>query len=156
MGCHFLLQGIFLALGLNPHVLHLLYCRQILLPLSYLGSPSIYLDKCKRDSCLHVNFKMASLVQQQAHLFEGGICQTGEAFPTSWWSHSTDSSWSAPVSFDFPRTPKCELPETVSTVGGDKNSRQGSQRRAPPVGPMWQLLGSRCFMTINSYSPARL
>ena len=36
MGCHFLLQGIFQAQGLNPALLH---CRQILYHLSYLGSP---------------------------------------------------------------------------------------------------------------------
>ena len=29
-GCHFLFQGIFLTQGLNPRLLHLLHCRQIL------------------------------------------------------------------------------------------------------------------------------
>ena len=36
MGCHFLLQGIFLTQELNPGLLH---CRQILYQLSYEGSP---------------------------------------------------------------------------------------------------------------------
>ena len=36
--CHFLLQGIFLAQGSNPCLLCLLHCRQILYPLSHLGS----------------------------------------------------------------------------------------------------------------------
>ena len=36
VGCHFLLQGIFLTQGLN---LGLLYCRQILYRLSHQGSP---------------------------------------------------------------------------------------------------------------------
>ena len=35
MGCHLLLQGIFLTQRLNPHLLH---CRQILYPLSPWGS----------------------------------------------------------------------------------------------------------------------
>ena len=35
--CHFLLQGIFLAQGLNPGLLH---CRQTLYRLSYQGSPN--------------------------------------------------------------------------------------------------------------------
>ena len=39
MGCHFLLQGIFLTQGLNQSLLH---CRQILYHLSY-QRPSIYL-----------------------------------------------------------------------------------------------------------------
>ena len=39
MGCHVLLQGIFLIQGLNPSLLHLLHCRQTLYPLSHLGSP---------------------------------------------------------------------------------------------------------------------
>ena len=30
VGCHFLLQGIFLTQGSNPHLLHLLHCRQVL------------------------------------------------------------------------------------------------------------------------------
>ena len=37
-GCHFLLQGIFLTQGLNPYLLCLMYCRQILYLLS-LGKP---------------------------------------------------------------------------------------------------------------------
>ena len=37
MGCHFLLQGIFLNQGLNPCLLHLLHCRQC--TLSHQGSP---------------------------------------------------------------------------------------------------------------------
>ena len=35
VGCHFLLQGIFLTQGLNPGLLH---CRQTLYPLSHQGS----------------------------------------------------------------------------------------------------------------------
>ena len=38
VGCHALLQGIFPTQGLNPSLLQLLYCRQILLPLSHQGS----------------------------------------------------------------------------------------------------------------------
>ena len=37
MGCHFLLQGIFLIEGLNWHFLSLMHCRQILYLLSHLG-----------------------------------------------------------------------------------------------------------------------
>ena len=37
VGCHFLLQGIFLIQGLNPHLLHY---RQILYHLSHQGSQS--------------------------------------------------------------------------------------------------------------------
>ena len=36
VGCHFLLQGIFLTQGWNPSLLH---CRQILYQLSCKGSP---------------------------------------------------------------------------------------------------------------------
>ena len=32
VGCRFLLQGIFLTHGSNPHLLHLMHCRQILYP----------------------------------------------------------------------------------------------------------------------------
>ena len=43
LGCHALLQGIFLTQGLN---LHLLHCRQILYPLSHLGSQN-YFFRCQ-------------------------------------------------------------------------------------------------------------
>ena len=40
VGCHFLIQEIFLTQGLNQHLLHLLYWQEdFLLPLSHLGSP---------------------------------------------------------------------------------------------------------------------
>ena len=39
-GCHSLLQ-IFPTQGLNPYLLYLQYCRQLLYPLSYQGSPEL-------------------------------------------------------------------------------------------------------------------
>ena len=39
-GCHFLLQGIFLTLGSNPHPLHLLHWQADSLPLYHLERPS--------------------------------------------------------------------------------------------------------------------
>ena len=47
VGCHFLIQGIFLTWGSNLHLLHLLPCRQILYPLSHLGSLIIFMVKVK-------------------------------------------------------------------------------------------------------------
>jgi len=41
MGCHALLQGILLTQESNPCLLCLLHCRQILYPLSHLGSPHV-------------------------------------------------------------------------------------------------------------------
>ena len=40
MDCHFLLQGIFPAQGLDLHILSLLHCHMDSLPLSHLGSPA--------------------------------------------------------------------------------------------------------------------
>ena len=39
VGCHFLLQGVFLTQGLNSHLLH---CRQILYSLNNWGSPILF------------------------------------------------------------------------------------------------------------------
>ena len=48
VGCHLLLQGIFLTQGSNPTLLHLLHWQADSLPLSHLGSPLfIYLVKAK-------------------------------------------------------------------------------------------------------------
>ena len=41
MGCHILLQGIFLTQGLNPHLLHVLLWQASYLPLGQLGKPRI-------------------------------------------------------------------------------------------------------------------
>ena len=42
VGCHFLLQGIFLTQGWNLSLLHLLHWQVDSLPLSHLGSPLIW------------------------------------------------------------------------------------------------------------------
>ena len=52
VGCHFLLQGIFLAQGLNPSLLHLLHWHVGSLPLSHLGSPLYYVKTQQKDSHL--------------------------------------------------------------------------------------------------------
>ena len=52
VGCHFLLQGIFLAQELNPSLLHLLHWHVDSLPLSHLGSPLYYIKTQQKDSHL--------------------------------------------------------------------------------------------------------
>ena len=42
VGCHFLLQGIFLTQGSNLHLLYLLHWQADSLPLWHLGSPSMF------------------------------------------------------------------------------------------------------------------
>ena len=46
LGCHFLLQGIFLTQGLNPGLLHLLHGQADSLPLSHLGIPAMTWRVC--------------------------------------------------------------------------------------------------------------
>ena len=48
VGCHFLLQGIFLTQESNPGLLH---CRQTLYHLSHQGSPQFYLYRSVAQSC---------------------------------------------------------------------------------------------------------
>ena len=47
VGCHFLLQGIFLTQGSNPRLLHLLHWQVDSLPLNHMGSPA-YIKVCIR------------------------------------------------------------------------------------------------------------
>ena len=54
VGCHFLLQRIFLTQGLNSDLLH---CRQILYWLSYDGSPSTY--------CLNLSVCFSKTIMSQ-------------------------------------------------------------------------------------------
>ena len=44
MGCHFLLQGIFLTQGSNSCLFHLLHCRHILYHLSHQGSLYLHIN----------------------------------------------------------------------------------------------------------------
>ena len=46
MGCHALLQGIFLTQGWNPCLLCLLYCQAASLPLVPLGKPQLVAQLC--------------------------------------------------------------------------------------------------------------
>ena len=55
MGCHFLLLGIIPTQGLNPHLLYLLHCRQILYPLSHWGSPWCIYTKKRKGCTFHIN-----------------------------------------------------------------------------------------------------
>jgi len=53
VGCHFLLQGIFLTQGLNPGLPH---CRQTLYPLSHQGSPVLALNNFHCTQCSTPDF----------------------------------------------------------------------------------------------------
>ena len=53
VGCHFLLQGIFLTQGSNPALVH---CRQTFYPLSHQGSPTITQHTLKARKTSFVNF----------------------------------------------------------------------------------------------------
>ena len=50
LGCHFLLQGIFLTQGLNPGLLHLLHWQADSLPLSHLGIPVMTWRVCHTET----------------------------------------------------------------------------------------------------------
>ena len=54
VGCHFLLQGIFLTQGLNPSLLHLLHWQADSLPLHYLGIPLIHMVNSNFERHHHV------------------------------------------------------------------------------------------------------
>ena len=51
-GCYFLLQGIFLTQGSNPHLLH---WQADSLPPHHLGSPNLTCNKCSRIQSLKIN-----------------------------------------------------------------------------------------------------
>ena len=55
VGCHFLLQGIFLTQELNPHLLCLVHCQMNSLPLSRLRSPNGRKDIMAYNLSVHVN-----------------------------------------------------------------------------------------------------
>ena len=85
VGCHALLQGIFLTQGLNPHLLCLLHGQEGSLPLVALGSPytvkTYSVEKPSPLSNLSVHgdpdttgvLKVRALVQQ--HQRYVGICE---------------------------------------------------------------------------------
>ena len=76
MGCHALLQGIFLTQESNPCLLCLLHCRQILYLLSHQGSPNrLYLKAKKyfRDHGLHLKVEANEEMHKNSSLFQSFI-----------------------------------------------------------------------------------
>ena len=67
MGCHFLLQGIFLTLGSH---LDLLHCRQILYHLSHQGSPWGPWGHKELDTTGHMSTKYPILIRQSVRCWE--------------------------------------------------------------------------------------
>ena len=87
VGCHFLLQGIFLTQGLNPHLLH---CRQILYPLSYLGSPkSLW-------GTFYLTYKQWNIKHNKINFFEWLRMLMGDS---TFFLFISDSYWKAKVFF---------------------------------------------------------
>ena len=68
VGCCSLLQGIFLTQEWNPELWHLLHCRQVLNPLSHLGSPPFI--HAREVIPLDDNF-----IFVYSHLFMFALCQ---------------------------------------------------------------------------------
>ena len=61
VGCHFLLQGLFLAQGSNLHLLHLLHWQADSLPLSHVGSPCGYVGICANFQKMHIEVFMSEV-----------------------------------------------------------------------------------------------
>ena len=61
VGCHFLLQGIFLTQELNPCLLWLVHWQAASILLSHLGSPILWSVRCEIALCLKCN--VHSLIQ---------------------------------------------------------------------------------------------
>ena len=74
VGCHFLLQEIFLNQRSNPRLLGTLHCRQILYPLSHQGSPYKWSHipdiQCRT---LHSSFKFLAIIIGSWINFKYGI-----------------------------------------------------------------------------------
>ena len=61
VGCHFILQGIFLTQGQNPHLLHFLDCRWILYLLSHWGGPRV--TNPNTSSLSHISLKCCDSIE---------------------------------------------------------------------------------------------
>ena len=88
MGCHALLQGIFPTQESNPHLLCLLHCKQILYPLSHLGS---FLKSCHSFHCWVWLQNCPKIMGYQGHLilfylffFWGGVHHTACGILVFW------------------------------------------------------------------------
>ena len=82
VGCHFLLQGIFLTQGSNPGLFHLLHGQADSLPLNHLGSPRgtglTIKEKWERDEKgrREIQRPWCPGSQQQRHFTQGCYYQT--------------------------------------------------------------------------------
>ena len=82
MGCHFLLQGIFLTQGSN---LGLPHCRQILYCLSHQGSPYTYglvhIDVCRRHPGREPSLEPDPVLDFQPPELREGLCCCSSVSP---------------------------------------------------------------------------
>ena len=111
MGDHAFLQEIFLTQASNPHLLHLLHCRQILLPLSHQGSPysPIRIHNSLSKVPGHAGSKVGNIhtqmLQYKHPLWVSPSRETGSQEVVSAWITSflsfTHRSISVKVKFDF-------------------------------------------------------
>ena len=81
VGCHFLLQAIFLTQGLNLCLLCLLHCRQILYPLVHWGSHTLLLSNyyklleiTGKSNCFHI-VSLGFFFFFISHTFIASSCQ---------------------------------------------------------------------------------
>ena len=73
VGCHFLLQGIFLTKGSNPHVLCVLHLQVNSLPTEPLGKPIIHLHLF--TSYTHIHWEIDSILSEYG-LKQNSLCET--------------------------------------------------------------------------------
>ena len=85
MGCRALLKGIFLTQGLNPCLLCLLHCRQILYQLSHQGSGlSISIAEFRQSREKVVACDLS--IRQAQFILDDEILITLDSTPQSWQS----------------------------------------------------------------------
>ena len=113
MGCHFLLQGIFLTQGSNPCHLHWQVCS---LPLSHLGSINRLKNWLFRTTPPILQFSAVSNINICVHIY---ICSggggRGERLP--WWLSYTESTFSAITAGDA---------GSISGSGGSSGGGRGN------------------------------
>ena len=78
VGCHFLLQGLFLIKGLNPCLLHLLQWQADSLPLCHLGIPRIHDSRSQFPNFATKGFWIIFLWWSRLSLFSP-LCSLGVA-----------------------------------------------------------------------------
>ena len=140
VGCHFLLQGIFLTQGLSPGLLH---CMQMLYSLTYQFSGSVMSNSLRPHRLQHARLPCPSPTPRAY----------SNSCPLSWWCQPTISSFVVPFSSCLQSFPASGyFPMSQFFTSGGQNIGKPQLWLHRPLSAKWCLCFLICYTGFSWHS----